>query len=706
MAQAKSTSRSFGIGLRIALLFGIATVVVMLALVFVIVSKTDSELDAMTDVYGMALVRARADELASIIREYARFAMDEAAKPLIRAGNRDEIAAMLKQRKAEVGNFVPSIFYVDASGNFITSEGSTGNVSDRDYFIAITRGNIDWLVSSPLVSRAINQAIVVVAAPVINASRIGGMVGLQVLLADLSASLAVVNIADSGYAFLVDKTGLVTAHPETELVMELDIREADGAGFRGLSAAGLTMLQQPEGMARFTDRQGQPLHMYYATVPETDGWRLVLAIEDSFILHASRVLARIVILVGVAATILFVVNAWLVGRSISRPIIHLSAVAEFMAQGRLNQALPPQLLGRADELGSFARALSATMERLSQVVAEVKASAASIDEGSGGLSAAARQMAQGVEGISSSSQQLSSGANEQAASAEQVSASIEQMSANIRQNADNAGQTEAIAVKVAKDASGSASAVRQTVDAMRQIAEKIAIIEEIARQTNMLSLNASIEAARAGEHGKGFAVVASEVGKLAERSKLAASEILRLSKESVEIADMAGSMLDAMVPDVQRTADLVQEISVASREQDSGAVQIAQAMVQLDSVIQHNASISEEFSATSEELAGQAGMVAETATELASQAAMLNEAIGFFSDEDAAGKKAGLADPESKLSKPASRPKLANVLAQSGAAAAGSSRISDSPSRRKTAIMPLTVPTPRAEISDDDFTEF
>jgi methyl-accepting chemotaxis protein len=185
------------------------------------------------------------------------------------------------------------------------------------------------------------------------------------------------------------------------------------------------------------------------------------------------------------------------------------------------------------------------------------------------------------------------------------------MTANIRQNADNAIQTEKIATKAADDAQQGGDAVNQTVVAMKEIADKIMIIEEIARQTNLLALNAAIEAARAGEHGKGFAVVAAEVRKLAERSQIAAGEINELSTSSVDVAEKAGNVLNALVPDIRKTAELVQEISAASREQDAGAGQIAKSIQQLDAVIQQNASTSEEMASTSEELSGQSEQLAE-----------------------------------------------------------------------------------------------
>ncbi|MEW6520255.1 MAG: methyl-accepting chemotaxis protein [Thermodesulfobacteriota bacterium] len=268
-------------------------------------------------------------------------------------------------------------------------------------------------------------------------------------------------------------------------------------------------------------------------------------------------------------------------------ISHITANAREVARGNLMVELKKR--SNEDEL---MESLQSMVEKLKEVVLEVQASADNVAAGSQELSASAQEMSQG--------------ATEQAAAAEEASASMEQMSSNIRQNADNALQTEKIAIKSASDAQEGGKAVNQTVGAMKDIAGKISIIEEIARQTNLLALNAAIEAARAGEHGKGFAVVASEVRKLAERSQKAAAEISELSSASVEVAEIAGDKLSKMLPDIQKTAELVQEISAASREQDSGAEQINKAIQQLDQVIQQNAGATEEMSSTAEELSSQA----------------------------------------------------------------------------------------------------
>jgi methyl-accepting chemotaxis protein len=237
------------------------------------------------------------------------------------------------------------------------------------------------------------------------------------------------------------------------------------------------------------------------------------------------------------------------------------------------------------------QALAAMVSGLTRTVSDIRAIA-------GEVSAASQS-------ISTASIQVSKGASSQAAAAEQASSSMEQMVSNIKQNADNAQQTDKIANKSAKDAQESGKSVLEAVAAMKEIANKISIIEEIARQTNLLALNAAIEAARAGEHGKGFAVVAAEVRKLAERSQKAAGEINQLSSSTLKVSEKSGEMLDKLVPDIQRTAELVQEITAASKEQDTGAEQINKALQQLEQVIQQNASASEEMASTTEELTGQ-----------------------------------------------------------------------------------------------------
>ena len=306
------------------------------------------------------------------------------------------------------------------------------------------------------------------------------------------------------------------------------------------------------------------------------------------------------------------------------PIQEIQRVMGAMEQGDMTETIVKSYQG---DFAVLKDAINNTIAKLSETIAQIITAADALSNASGQVSATA--------------QSLSQSSSEQAASVEETTASLEQMTASVAQNTENAKVTDSMATKAAKEAGEGGNAVGKTVDAMKSIADKIGIIDDIAYQTNLLALNAAIEAARAGEHGKGFAVVAAEVRKLAERSQVAAQEIGQLASSSVKMAEQAGSLLKEMVPTIQKTSDLVQEIASASQEQSSGVGQINNAMGQLNKATQQNASASEELAATAEELGGQAGQ--------------LQQLMEFFSVDNGGSRKSRYAPPVTRSSASPSR---------------------------------------------------
>ena len=450
------------------------------------------------------------------------------------------------------------------------------------------RGDINETVAKAATSFALNSAFLrrdLYAAIVISDEELlkGAEEAFQTRMRHTTDDLAQIVAGSAGTAYAADANAVATAFR----AFEVSVRKGVALGVANTDSKALVIYRGPFTVARAAMNteveaiKAQETQIANTFVKETES-----AYESTRMMLLGLVAAALVISVGMAL--------WM-ALSISKGLAGALGVANSIANGDLTKDV---VISGRDEITDLQRAFQQMVEKLREVVGQV--------------TSAAENMSSGSQELSASAEQLSQGSTEQASSTEEASSSMEEMAANVKQNAENAQTTEKMAAQSAKDAEASGEAVGKAVEAMQTIAQKINIVQEIARQTDLLALNAAVEAARAGEHGKGFAVVASEVRKLAERSQAAAAEIGTLSVDTVKVAQEAGSMLAKLVPDIKKTAELVEEITAACREQDVGSTQINQAIQQLDKVTQQNAAASEEVSATSEELAAQAEQLQTT----------------------------------------------------------------------------------------------
>ena len=374
------------------------------------------------------------------------------------------------------------------------------------------------------------------------------------------------------------RQALSKVHPTMEAYLK-SVEATMGLAFTDIDAANAKL---PEFRTAFANLEREMEQL--STFIEKSS-KQTRAVGDGTVKSSEYFMAIATVLSG---AVLFAIGLF-VTRLITRPLREALSAAESVAKGDLTVHVASS--GR-DETGQLLEAIKAMVGRLSRIIAEVRG--------------AADSLAGASEQVSATAQSISQAASEQAASVEETSASVEQMGASIAQNAQSAKLTDGMASQAAKEAAEGGQAVLHTVEAMKSIAGKIGIIDDIAYQTNLLALNAAIEAARAGEHGNGFAVVAAEVRKLAERSQVASQEIGQLAGSSVQMAERAGKLLETMLPSITKTSDLVQEIAAASEEQAGGVNMVNGAIGQLNQATQQNASASEELAATAEEMNGQA----------------------------------------------------------------------------------------------------
>ena len=518
-----------------------------------------------------------------------RSARATAGNPAVRRMEEEGHAEAFAGTFAALNDYIYTLYSIDADGDvFIieTGERGSGNRGDRIYFKEAMAG--EKVSRQVLMGRSLVPPVPAVAYgfPIFHPDR-GNIVSGVLLLASTLAELSQIvleNAPENSNAFIIDQDGNLIAHIDPEKVQGDELvdyspyppvqnffenRNSDMFSYKGSGRSMISLHGSAE-----------------------NGWTVFIEIEEGIITEEAGAFTMIGVILGLAGIVILAVLLSIVTAITLKPIATLTGHAQVLARGDLTGRLPKRDLSRKDEIGTLSRAFNSLAEQLTEIAGRIYRAADSVSTGS--------------HEVNDAAQSLSQGATEQAASTEEVSASMEEMSASIRHNSDNASQTESISKSSAQDAEEGGKAMQETVSAMKSIAEKISIIQEIARNTNLLALNAAIEAARAGEQGKGFAVVATEVRKLAERSQKAAGEIEDLSRHSVAVAEKAGNMFEKMLPEIRKTADLVQEISASSAEQSSGAEQINNALMQLENVVQQNASASEEMAATSELLSGHA----------------------------------------------------------------------------------------------------
>jgi methyl-accepting chemotaxis protein len=538
-----------------------------------------------------AILEGRRQQLGSIISGLVEEARLYGQKPEIKTLDVNKLPNAIKN--LTLNKFITEAVVVKEDGTITSAQKHVvgSNLKQRDYYKAIFEDKVDYFLFT-VVSSINGSKLLGIAVPIIDDK--GKRKALINVCADLGNFSKLVTDQMSvfgGHAVVSNKDGLVLMTTNRDFILNLNMSKA--TKFRGLKELYMEFQSKTEGSKTYFDDKNVKFICFFKKVPGTPEWTLGLTIPYSELTASTVRLLSTIIIGFIIAILLTILSIWYINkRVIIEPIKKVQHFINKLAKGELNTTI---VQNSNDEIGEFSKSLNITIEKIKEVITSVIGS-------SENFVASSRE-------LSISAQSISSGANEQASASEEISSAIEEFTSSVNQTAANAIQTEKIAsqanetIKVANDS------VIGTIQAMQTIIQKISIIKEIAEKTDLLAVNAAIESARAGEYGKGFAVVASEVRKLAEHSQKAAKEIDEISISSVQTAELSGKMLAEVIPQIESTAMLVKEISTTSVEQNSGIIQISQAIQQLSTVVQSNSALSEELASSSEEVSAQAQLL-------------------------------------------------------------------------------------------------
>ncbi len=492
----------------------------------------------------------------------------------------------------------------DTDGNACSSEGKPVKIRDRDYFKEAMQGQRS--LSDPIKNKILNASALLYAVPMKNErGKITGVLCIDTTDDALFTFCQDIQIGTNGKTCIIsNKTGNIIASTVREDVTEARNVQKDAMTDPSYAAIAEMISEARSGKKNVKIITVGKTKMLVGTAQLGNlPWSIIIeAPLEDFMNEVTDMAVKNFIL-GIIILVIALVLFFLFSHSITKGLKVVGSIIQKITNGDLmlegiSEKDIQSITSRKDEVGDMSLLLQDMIHNLTGIISSVRSAALHVQTGG--------------EQLSSSSQAVSSGASEQAASTEEISATMEQMTSNIQQNSENASKTSEIAKQTSADGEEGNQAVSEALESVKEIANKISIIEEIATQTNLLAINAAIEAARAGEAGKGFAVVASEVRKLAERSKVAAGEISELSVKTLSAAENAGTKINEVIPGIEQTAQLIDEIATACREQNNGAQQVSSAITQLDTVVQQNASAAEEMAAMAEELSGEARNLVKT----------------------------------------------------------------------------------------------
>ncbi len=581
--------RFFSLKYRLMIIFGALTVFVVSVLVLTTVSVAKKAVFEKVEVQ----LKEKAIDAASIVdsgvfEEYTY--LSAVGRLLLKSKDLSYLErAILLENEAKVRG-LKGLYVCDTNAALCLSDGRVLDVSGREYYQKSIKGN--FFVTEPYTDIVTGDLVISVSAPLYDDDE--KIVG--VILADfdglvLNQYIENILVGISGGAYIVSTNGVTIADQDTSVVLNRENstkRAKNSPDFESIAKFEQRALSEEEPAIGYFEWEGVEELAAFARVPST-GWAVIVSDDvENFFVPIER-LKLVFFIIGLVILVLALFLTFFV--SVRKPITKMTYALKDISQGDLNVEVDYDVEIKG-EIGILVNSLVDMVQKIKKIVEDISLSAENVTRAS--------------NQVDNTAQQLSQGASEQAVSAEKVSNTMGEMQSNVNKSTENSKLTSLKAEELRKDVVEVRKKSDQTVNANKLINEKITVIKEIANQTNILALNAAIEAARAGEHGKGFAVVAAEVRKLAERSRLAADEIVSLSADTKIVSEEAGKSLAALVPKIEQTANLVREITLAGQEQSVGAEQINSSVHELNVIAQKNVANSEELATTSEELSEQA----------------------------------------------------------------------------------------------------